>query len=282
MSRSIDAIEPADCHARARVLAADVEGIRHEMGRPAEGRAAVAVTGASPRECYFQALAVFRKADRLCQEIVGDPIASIPHGPPISAIRPGHVLAVIDAALRELAEVRRALGLPASAAPARDPAATPSDVFGVLATANRQINLLLERPFRPADCYQQVALAVAYAARLTGGEPPPAPMLERGLRPADCYDRLLVCLEATRAAVRHAGQPVIDHAPARGEPAQVLPSDVYDLASLVLGEVAFLHALRPDPNPPYPFEGNAPGRKLPSHVHQLAGVLHAQLVQLTR
>jgi uncharacterized lipoprotein YmbA len=62
----------------------------------------------------------------------------------------------------------------------------------------------------------------------------------------------------------------------------VLPSDVYDLAALVLGEIVFLHAQKPDSNPPYPFEGGPSGRKLPSHVWQLAGVLEQQLQQLTR
>ncbi len=155
-------IEPADCYLRARSLAAEVEMIRREAGRPSETRPAVTVTGASPRECYFQALAVFRKADRLCQEVAGDPMAMVPHAPPLGELRPGHVLMVIDAALRELAEVKRALRIEdAAPTPAREPARTPSDVFGALATANRQLNLLLERPFTPADVFQTVSLAIA-------------------------------------------------------------------------------------------------------------------------
>jgi len=279
--RSIDSIEPPDCYARARQLAAEVELIRHEMGRPAEPRAAVTVAGASPREVYFQALAVFRKADRLCQEITGDPVAAIPHVLPVAEIKPGHVLLVIEAALRELAEVKHGLGIKEAAeAPARDASKVPSDVFGALATANRQINLLLERPFRPTDVYQQVSLAVAYAARLTDEDPPAPAAFERGKRPADVYARLTRCLDLVRGLVGKAGHPVIERAPDAGDAAGVSPSDVFDLASLVLAEVAFLHALRQDPNPPYPFEGNAPGRKLPSHVDQLAGVLERQLAQL--
>jgi hypothetical protein len=281
--RSIDSIEPPDCFVRARLLAAEVELIRHEMGRPTDSRGAVTVAGASPREVYFQALAVFRKADRLCQEITGDPVASIPHAPPVADLKPGHVYQVIEAALRELGEVKRGLGIDGKAeAPARDGGKVPSDVFGALATANRQINLLLERPFRPADVYQQVALAVAYAARLTGAEPPAPAALARGKRPSDVYARLAGCLEVARGLVGKAGHAVIERAPQAGDAAGVLPSDVFDMASLVLAEVAFLHALKQDPNPPYPFEGNAPGRKLPSHVFQLAGVLEQQLGQLAK
>lgn len=281
MSRPIDSVEPPDCFQRATQLAAWVELIRTEMGRPHDRRAPIKVSSASPREVWFQALAVFRKADRLCHELTGDPTASVPHAPSIAQIKPGHVLAVLDATGRELEEIMASLGIAdRPAAPARDATKTPSDVFGALATMNRQVNLLLERPFAPADVFQQVSFAVAFAARLTGQAPPASPFV-RAKRPADCYQRLAGCLELARALARKGGHAVIDAAPAT-DPETIQPSDVYDLATLVLGEVAFLHALQPDPNPPYPFEGNVPGRKLPAHVWQLVGTLEQQLQQLAK
>ena len=274
-------IQPSDCFVRASHLAKEVELIRREMGRPQESRPAVVVTGASPRECWFQALAVFRKADRLCGEIAGDPVASVPYAPPIQQLQPGDVLKVIEAAGKEIAETKKALGITETAdPPARDAAKTPSDVYGMLATVDRQINLLLERPFRPSDCFQQVSLAVAYAARL-GAAPSESPFV-RGKRPADCYERLTGCLELARALVKQAGHAVIDKAPVAGDASVVLPSDVDDLATLVVGEMAFLHGVRGNAQAPYPFEGNTPGKKLPSHVWQLAGVLEHQLSQLGR
>ncbi len=274
-------ILPADCFVRATQLASEIELVRREMGRPTESRMPVTVTGASPRECWFQALAVFRKVDRLCAEVAGDPPAAVPHAPPLTDLKPGHVLQVIDAAGREIAEIKRALNIPENVdSPARDVQKTPSDVYGALATLDRQINLLLTQPFTPADVFQQLSLAVAYAGRL-GAEPAASPFV-RGKRPADCYDRLTQCLELARALVRKTNHPVIDVAPRAGEPGGVVPSDVYDLASLVLGEVAYLHALKKDVPAPYPFEGNAPGRKLPAHVWQLAGTLEQQLTQLGR
>jgi len=220
---------------------------------------------------------VFRKADRLCQEYAGDPMAPVPHSPPLADLQPAHVLGVIDAALRELREVARAVGADIGDPPAREPGKTPSDVFGALATANRQINLLLERPFTPADVFQQVSLAIAYASRLSKHEPAVG-AFERAKRPADCYRRLMACLDLARGAVRRANQPVIDGFGTADD--AILPSDVYDAATLVLAEVAYLHALSKDANPVYPFEANQPGRKLPAHVFQLAGALEKQLQQL--
>ncbi len=274
-------IKPADCYVRASYLAKELELVRREMGRPQETRSAVTVTGASPRECWFQALAVFRKADRLCNEVAADPVASVPHAPPIHDIKPGHVLQVIDAAVREVGEVKRTLGITESVdPPARDAKHTPSDVYGALATLDRQLNLLLAQPFSPSDVFQQLSLAVAYAARL--GAEHASSQFQRGKRPADCYERLSGCLEQTRKLIKKAGQPVIESTPPPGDPSSVLPSDVYDLASLILGEVAFLHSTTKGAQAPYPFEGNTPGRKLPSHVWQLAGVLEQQLTQLAR
>ncbi len=211
--RTVESIEPPDCYLRARQLAADIELIRKEMGRPTDTRLAAIIRGASPREVWFQALAVFRKADRMCHEIANDPTAGVPHAPPISEIKPGHVLAVIDSTMREVAETKHALGISEPTEDiARDASKTPSDVFAALAAVNRQINVLLERPFTPADVFQQVSFAVAYTARLGGGSLPAESALVRYKRPTDVYQRLQHCLELARTLVAKAGHPVIENA----------------------------------------------------------------------
>jgi hypothetical protein len=282
-------IEPPDCYARAQRLAAEIELIRAEMGRPQDRRPQPAVKGAAPREVYFQALSLFRKADRLCYEITGDQLAAIPHAPPISAIEPGDVLGVLDAALRELEETKQRLGIREEAKePKREASRTPSDVFAACLGATRQLNLLLERPFAPGDVFQQVSLAVAYAGRLLAAFPsidttPDLPAFKRRQRPADCFDRLAGCFTTLQKVIARSGLQVMQQAPERpGDANEVVPGDVYDMASLALAEVAFLHAHQADANPPYLFEANMPGRKLPAHVHQLAGVLDTQLNALAK
>lgn len=280
--RPMESIEPPDCFVRARRLVAEVELVRSEMGRPKDPRGSAAVSGASPREVYFQALAAHRKAGRLCREITGDAKSGIPHAPAVPEIHPGHVYGVIDVALLNLTTVKKALGMSETASePARDAAKTPSDVFGALVGVSRQINLMLDRPFTPADVFQELSLAVSYASRLSRREPPALPALERKKRPADCYVKLSSCLQSARALVEKTDHPVIAGAPDAGDPTWIAPSDVYDLASLLVAEMAFLHGLSTDVNPPHAWEAGAPGRKLPSHVYQLAGLFEQQLKGLS-
>ena len=272
-------ILPADCYQRIKHIEAEVELIRQEMGRAKDRRPAPVVRGAAPREVYFQALSFFRKADRLCYELTGDWLAAIPHAPPISHIEPRHVLSVLEAGLRELAEVKAKLGIQEKAPePARDEARQPSDVFGAIVGVNRQLNVLLERPFAPGDVYHVLSLSVAYTGRLLaqlGEANPPAalPAFERRKRPADVYDRILGAVERLRGIVTRSGLSMLEQPVTRAHDEETLPSDCYDVASLALAEVAFLHAHTTDANPPYPFEANSPGRKLPAHCFQIAGLL---------
>ena len=60
----------------------------------------------------------------------------------------------------------------------------------------------------------------------------------------------------------------------------VTPSDVYDVASLLVSELAYLHARLP--NAGAPRSSYNPGDKLPSHVYQRAGMLERQLSELNK
>jgi hypothetical protein len=62
-----------------------------------------------------------------------------------------------------------------------------------------------------------------------------------------------------------------------GALADVRPGDVYDLAYLVLGQVAYLHSLAPHAAPVSAIEPGANGYRLPAHVDQSARTLLAAL-----
>ncbi len=279
----LEEVLPAHCHARAVRALAEIELVRDELGRAADTRPVPEITDAAPREVYFEALALWRKVDRLAAELGADAGAAPPTAPRLTELKPGHVLRVVDAAIARLAACKARLGISAKAPDGAldasiDPSRKPSDVLVAVVRASRQVSRALERPFTPDDVHGQVSLACAYAAAVLAARraeaPAPAPF-EGGRRPADCYQRLLGCLARVGARLEAVGQTSLT---SRGDVPDVLPGDVFDLASLVVGEVAFLHALTPDAPPVHAFEPQAVGHRLPSHVHQLAGTLAGMLV----
>src|SRR5690606_38471784 len=124
------------------------------MGRSADTRPLPEITGAAPREVYFEALGLWRKADRLAAEVGAAERAAPPPAPELTAIVPGHVLGVIDAALARLDDVKARLGLSERASePAVETGRQPADVLCVLVQASRELSRALERPFAPSDVY---------------------------------------------------------------------------------------------------------------------------------
>jgi hypothetical protein len=271
----LDDIQPMHCHALARRLLVETGVVREELGRSEDGRPVPEVSNAEPREVYFEALVAWRKAARLARE-VGAETRSAPGTPNLRDIKPGHVYQLLEGVVAQIDTIKQRLGLSEKTAqPSAENGRQPSDVLVALIRVNRDLSRSLERPFTPADVYKTVALASAYAERM-GGKAPAASFMRRR-QPAHCYERLEACLAKAAALVGKQGHKALA---ARGTPPDVLPGDVYDLANLVLGEVAFLHALKTDAAPLHAFEPSVGGHRLPSHVFQLASTLEAQLAAL--
>lgn len=274
-----DTIEPADVYLRMEVALGEIELIRQEMGRPRDRKPDLDVSGAEPRETYFEVLAFFRKSDRLCFERTGEQ-AQLPHPPHPGEIQPMHVRAVADAAIVRLSQVKAKLGITEKTAEGtRDAKKTPSDVLRAAARGNRQLNLLLEQQFSPSDVYQLMTLAVGYASRISG-KSLPLPAFERRKRPADCYRLIHTCFGKLKTVMSNAGLKTMDLGPPTIPDDDIQPSDVYDLASLLISELAYLHAKTPGVAPPSASDFYEAGGKLPSHVYQYAGLLDAQLAAL--
>jgi hypothetical protein len=273
---NLDDIKPAHCHALARRLLGETRLIREEMGRSEDTRPVPEITGAEPREVYFQASVTWRKAVRLADELGADGAHPAPAAPPLRDLKPGHVYALLEAVQSVLAGVKQRMSLTEQVAePAVETGREPSDVLVTVVRVNRDLSRMLERPFTPSDVYRTVALASAYAVRL-GGNAPLAPY-ERKRQPAHCYKQLEACLTRAAALITKRGQKALV---VRGAPPDVLPGDVYDLANLVLGEVAYLHELSSAAAPLHAFEPQVLGHRLPSHVYQLARTLESQLAAL--
>ena len=273
----LEEIKPGHCLALANQLLADARAIREEMGRSDDTRLVPEISGAEPRECFFEAIVAWRKAARLASEVGAEATGTVPASPRLRDLKPGHVHGLLEGIGAQLAAIKRRLAMPDQIpAAAADLTKQPSDVLVTILKVNRELSRSLERPFTPSDVYRTVALASAYATRL--GATPPKVEHERRRKPADCYERLEGCLTRAAAVITKRGGTVLA---ARGTPADIVPGDVYDLANLVLCELAYLHELTADAQPLHAFEPSVTGHRLPSHVHQLARTLEAQLATLS-
>jgi hypothetical protein len=274
------AILPADVHARVVQLHAEVDRVRRELGRPTDDRARYNFTGVAPREVYFVARALLERASRLAVEHTGEPGAPPPPAA-VDALEPAHVHEVVTAAHHCIRRVATRIGLAeASPAAAVDPAKQPTDCLHAILQLNRQLDRLLARPIAPGDVDAQLALATSYLGALSaaaGSVLPDRPALERGKRPGDVHVRITAALRALRPIVGTMLEP--SEVPIAVD--EILPSDCYDVASLTLGEVAFLHASRKLP-PPAISHGIDTGPRLPSHCYQRAAQLEAGAVTLAR
>ena len=282
--RALEDLRPPDVYEHVKRVKWELEYLRAHMGRSEDRSSELPVSDAEPREVFFQALTLFRKADRLCFEQVGtrgrEPV------PPKGMIRPGHVHRAVDAALRRILDVKKQLKLTREHPKTTpDPSKTPSDVFRSIVQANRQLNLMLERRVAPSDVFKQVTVAIAYAERLIEQFPqetstvPNAPAYEPNKIPADVYRRLLGSFKTLQKITTRSGRKVLELGELDDAAiARVAPSDVYDIASLVVSELAYLHAGLPDAQPPRKVYD--PGRKFPSDVFQRVGILEQQLARL--
>ena len=274
---NLEDIKPGHCFALASQLLAEARGIRDEMGRTEDTRLVPEISGAEPREVYFEAIVAWRKAARLASEVGAERTGTIPVTPRLRDLKPGHVLGLLEAISTQLAAIKSRLAIPGQTKTvAPDLAKQPSDVLATVLRLNRELSRSLERPFTPSDVYRVVALASSYATRL--GATPPKVEHERRRKPADCYARLEGCLQRAATVIGKRGGTTLA---ARGTPPDIAPGDVYDLANLVLGELAYLHELTTDAQPLHAFEPASTGHRLPSHVHQLARTLEAQLATLS-
>lgn len=275
---------PARVHARVRLVQRELDILRREMGRPAASPLDVRIRDASPREVNFQAVTLLRKVDRLTFQVMRER-GGVPE-PMAEGVTPSDVLAVVDSALARLRRVKRHLGIRRRpAAVDVDPDRTPDDVFRAIIRANRQINQLLDHQFTPSEVFQQVTRAIAYAGVLLRDYRdvtiiPEAPPLRPGKSPPDVYRRLLDCVEASRGIAARLGMEVLELELGPGQLRRVEPSDVYDVATLLVAELAYIHAR---------FDAGErvrssyyPGERTPSDVFQRVGILDRQLRDLDR
>lgn len=279
--RNRDEIGPPDVLVLVGTIREELDLIRIEMGKPESRPSNFLITGAEPREVFFQALTLYRKVDRILFEHLheSEPLSIIPED---KIPQPVDVYDILLKALIHLRKVKLYLEIPEQiVVPARDDIKEPSDVFSALLKANKESNLLLERRFSPSDVFHQVILATSYAESLLTQYPsaktiPDAPPMERGKRPRDVYQRLVKCFELIRQSADSLGFRILEMETDNDN--EITPSDVYDIASLVVSELIYIHSGQG--NLESPRQIYYPGLKIPSQVFQRVGILEQQLLSL--
>ena len=274
-------ITPTDVYREVQAVAHDVEQLRFYMGRPTNTQPAIDVIAVAPREVIYQAATLCEKVNRLGFETIRE-VAEKPTVPN-RRIVPADVLRMVSFAHEQARRI--AAELDVELTPPEPPSAetrAPTDVYKAIVQLNRQINLLLDQRFAPADVYEQVSLAIAYAAKLRDRWPgeriPPAPASEPGKRPADVLQRLVSCFALVRSIAEKENLEVLQLSVTPSSLEGTTPSDVYDIASLLVSELAYLNRMLDDSMTIR--KARYPGRKVPSDVYQRAGILLRQLEEI--
>lgn len=278
-------ITPAHVYQAVDQLSANIGLIREVMGRPETTTEPWVVIDAQPRHVFYQAMTLLRKANRLAEELgAAERVAP----PPLleEEIAPANVLGVVDLARGQIDAVRRELGMTYGAEPGElDLDREPRDVLREIVQASRQLNFLLDRQFKPGDVYGRLELAATYVAgALTEDESEPVygrlPPFESGKIPADVYRRVLECLElATVIGEQHGVSMLKLNLRRELRRRDIAPADVYDLATTLLSELAYLTLVldaKDVEGPPI----ERPSHVFPSHVYRMAGMLQDELARL--
>ncbi len=275
-------ILPSEVYVQVSKVRAELELLRIHMGKPKANPSALVVRNAAPREVFYQAMTLFDKSDQFSF----DQIRARGERPdtPENSIRPGDVFNVVNQVLARIREVKVKLNITTSIENSEhDPSRTPTDVFLAIVQANRQLNLLLDQRFAPKDVYMQVSRAIGYSARLlahfanTQRIPDPEGLQQNKL-PIDVYRRLARCYERIRVIGEKSKLPML-YLETDIAGSVIAPSDVYDIAAVVVSELAYLHTKLAYASPPRPVFD--PGRKFPSHVFQRVSILESQLEMLS-
>jgi len=258
----------------------DLETVRLHMGKPAVVHDPFPVKFAAPRHDFFQAQTLFRKINRLGGEVAGLTRQSASPAPEHQTIAPSDVLRLVRLAQNQLDLIRESLGIEArSPAPDRDARIEPKDVFEKLVQISRQINLMMDNSYDSSDVFAQLSLASFYLGGVlvkTGSEPFPTIPFVANKQGIDVYELLVDCLELNQRIGERIETPVLKINARRLKRDHSVKSDNYDLATILLTDIAFWSAQLDhtyDIDPPTETLKNI----FPAHVYAKAASIQEQL-----
>jgi len=270
----------ADVLVAVSTFANDLETVRLYMGKPTVALNRFRVEFAAPRHDFYQAQTLFRKVNRLGSEVAGLTRQSPPPAPEHDVIIPGDVLRMVAYAQSQLDPIRASLGIEdKSPTPKRDPSIDSKDVFEELAQINRQLNLMIDDPFRSSDVIAQLSLASVYLAGVLvkmDREPFPTVPFVANKQPIDVYELLIDCFVLNQRIGERMDVPVLKIDARRLKRDHSILSDVYDLATILLSDVAFWSTRLDHSEDVFPPAGTLKNI-FPAHVYAKAESIREQL-----
>jgi hypothetical protein len=229
-------------------------------------------------------LTLFKKSNRLLFEQIRERIDT-----PIAApenIKPSDVFRLVDKTNKIILQIKQALNINETVLTESDNVErTPDEVYKLIIQTNRTLNTLLQSRFAPAEVYQQVTYGVGLtstimATVLTSNRLGTEPEFVRRKTPTQVYRKLIDIYSIIHDVIKISGENCLVIAASEYKRENISPSDVYDLASLLVSELKYLHTLTPNVSPAK--NSYYPGDKLPSHVFQRAGRLESQINRLQK
>jgi len=278
---NVQHIIPADVLARVKLLSAELYFVRQALGKAKEHQSIISVSGASPREVYFEAQALYEKANRLSYEVMG----SYKKSPTLHAknLVPAHVWQLVDAALKRVVLVKVALDIKGKPAESQQAlTTTPTDVFNSILQANQELNSLLYKRVAPSDVFEQVTIAINYMASLlqyldVSPRIPENSTFVPNKTPSEVYKRLVTCIRLLESIAKQSGLKMLSLKINELGSHQTTPSNVFDLSKIVVAEVRYLNTLISNDESVRAYD---PGYKVPSDVFQRSSILLKQLKAL--
>ena len=279
-------ITTADVLARARLLKSELLKLNWTMGKPEFVGKLLKVDKVTAREVYFQSLNVNMKCNHLQFELLGKKSQVFNTEAKVTELSSFDIYKVLNDSLSTVLAIKSSLNITTSLQESTVGANfSRTEVFKEVFVTSQLLNQLLSKPVSPSDVYMRVTEAIHISAKIirAGNNSitslPVEDEFVPGKKPKDVYRRLLNCFDIISQIANDKGMEIMTFTPTEEYINLVLPEDVYDLASIILSELSYLHLKTPKAEKPVPVY--FPGLKFPSHVFQRVSILEKQLVTLS-